>query len=140
MARYGTVAKARGVVAMHQRGEPGPSGTLKNRTKPDIRRPAAWPGVRLGGGPAVCVVKSVVEVGSAGRAAAAHIYTRPISDLDMAAQHHPGEPGGRGLSARGAPATLGVLGGDVGSQALFINHGVTWQGVTWTAIPESSAP
>ena len=41
--------KGKGVFASHKGGEAGPSGTLKNRDKPGIRRPAAVPFSQIGG-------------------------------------------------------------------------------------------
>jgi hypothetical protein len=53
--------------------------------------------VSLGGGPATSVVDGVVEVGVAGRAAAAGVHADPVADLGVAAQHCSGEPGDRVL-------------------------------------------
>lgn len=75
---------------------------------------AQRPGVRAGGGPALPVVNGVIEIGTAGRGSASRVNTRAIPDLDMAAQHRPGEPGGGVLSGPFTPTNLGGLGRDVG--------------------------
>ena len=58
------------------------------------------PGVDLVGSSAVPVINGVVQVGAAGAGAAAGIDTRPVPNLNMAAQRCPGESSGRVLSGR----------------------------------------
>ena len=98
--------------------------------------PADRPGVVLGGDPAVGVVDGVIEISVPGRAAAAGMHTRPVADLDMAAQRSPGEAGSRILPAGPVRLRLslvgtvgGVLGGDISDHRGPLSAGAARLGV-----------